>query len=183
MKALSGQTLFDIAIQFSGSAEAAFELTVLNGLNLTDDLVPGVELKQAGVLNQQVAAYYLAKQIMPATLEAQIITGLGMPVDILSQVQSNVLKVISGQTLFDLALQSSGSIEAAFEMAFMNELNMTDEIVPGLNLKTPAVLNKAISDYYKNREIKPATGMSGTSPDGGIGGIEYWAIETEFIVS
>ncbi|HEY5509389.1 MAG TPA: hypothetical protein VIK29_11995 [Paludibacter sp.] len=182
LKALSGQTLFDIALQSAGSVDATFDLALMNSIGITDDIVPGVELTPTDILNKQVAAYYLVKQITPATLEAQIITGSGSPVDItsLSQAQNNSLKALSGQTLFDIALQSAGSVEAAFDLALMNSIGITDDVVPGLNLTVASVVNKQIADYYKNKGIKPATY---SQTESGIGGIEYWAIETEFIVS
>jgi len=182
MKTLQGQTIFDLAIQFSGSTEAAFDLAMSNSLNLTDDITPGTDITPTDILNKEIAAYYLAKNIQPATLEAQIITGSGSPVDIASLilVQNNTLKALSGQSLFDLALQSSGSVEAAFELALMNSIGITDDIVPGINLTVASVVNKQIADYYKNKGIKPATY---SETESGIGGIEYWAIETEFLVS
>ena len=75
MKTLQGQTIFDLAIQFSGSTEAAFDLAMSNSLNLTDDITPGTDITPTDILNKEIAAYYLAKNIQPATLEAQIITG------------------------------------------------------------------------------------------------------------
>ena len=61
MKVLSGQTLFDIAVQYCGCADAAFGLAVLNGLNLTDDLEAGQELQIPGVLKSDIATYYANK--------------------------------------------------------------------------------------------------------------------------
>lgn len=182
IKVLNGQTLFDIALQTSGSVEAAFNLSLLNSIGMTDDITPGTAITQTDILNKEIAAYYLAKNIQPATLEAQIITGSGSPVDIVSLmlVQNNTLKALSGQSLFDLALQSSGSVEAAFELALLNSIGITDDIVPGINLSVASVVNKQIAAYYKNKGIKPAT-YSVT--ESGIGGIEYWEVETEFMVS
>ena len=74
MKALSGQTLFDIAIQSCGSAEAAFELAVLNGMSVTDDLVPGQELIMPDVVNNSISSYYDNKSLTPATASNEQIT-------------------------------------------------------------------------------------------------------------
>jgi len=182
MKAKDNQSLFDIALQSSGSVEAAFDMSLLNSIGITDDIVPGTELSPTDILNKEIAAYYLAKNIQPATLESQIITGSGSPVDVASLilVQNNTLKALSGQSIFDLAVQSSGSVEAAFDLALMNSIGLTDDIVPGINLTVASVVNKQIADYYKNKGIKPATY---SETESGIGGIEYWAIETEFLVS
>jgi len=74
MKALSGQTLFDIAIQSCGSAQAAFKLAVLNGMSVTDDLVPGQELIMPDVVNNSISSYYDNKSLTPATASNEQIT-------------------------------------------------------------------------------------------------------------
>ena len=74
MKVLQGQTLIDIAIQELGSAEAAFDLGMLNGLSVTDELTPGQELKLPVISNKSVAAYYVNKAIKPATVDNEPIT-------------------------------------------------------------------------------------------------------------
>jgi len=74
MKVLQGQTLIDIAIQELGSAEGAFELAVLNGLSVTDDLDPGRELQLPAVVNRSIAEYYANKGIKPATSESTVVT-------------------------------------------------------------------------------------------------------------
>jgi len=67
------------------------------------------------------------------------------------------MKVLSGQTLFDIAIQSCGSIEAAFELAVLNGLNLTDELVPGQELALPEVVNSGIVTRYSNKGINPST--------------------------
>ena len=184
MKVLSGQSLFDIAIQSCGGTDAAFELAVLNGLNLMDDLIPGQELALPEVVNPDIALYFKNKNIQPATLitvQAQVI---GSVVDTVirdvATIQSNLITTLDGQSLFDIAVQEFGSIEAAFALATLNGLSVTDELTPGTLLQKTGIINKKIVSYYSDKNIKPATGGIVTST---IGGIEYWAIETEFIVS
>ena len=184
MKALPGQTLFDIAIQELGSAEAAFELAVLNGLNPTDDLIPGQELVLPGVVNSDVQQYFQNKNIHPATLltvQAQVI---GSVVDAIIRnvqtVQSNLISVLQGQTIFDVAIQEFGSVEASYPLATLNGMSVTDDLVPGMLLQKTSIVNKIITSYYSDKALKPATGGVVVSS---IGGIEYWAIETEFLVS
>jgi len=164
MKVLSGQTIFDIAIQSCGGIEAAFDLAMLNGLNPTDDLVPGQELIIPGVVNSDIQQYYLNKNITPQTLltvQAQI---TGSVVDTIvrnvSTIQSNLIPVIQGQTFFDIAIQEFGSVEAAFQFATLNEFSVTDGLVPGALLQKTTVINKNILSYYQNKNIKPATGLS-----------------------
>ena len=69
MKALQGQSLFDIAIQAAGTPEAAFELAMGNGLSITDELPAGSPLNppQGGLRANAVAAYYTQRNLHPAT--------------------------------------------------------------------------------------------------------------------
>jgi len=186
MKVLSGQSLFDIAIQSCGGTDAAFELAVLNGLNLMDDLIPGQELALPEVVNPDIALYFKNKNIQPATLLTVQTQFLGSLVDAVIRdivtIQSNIITSLQGQTLFDIAVQTAGSVEAAFEMALINSIGITDDLVPGTNLSPVGILNKQIAAYYRNKNLMPATGLQGEIGDD-IGGIEYWAVETEFLVS
>jgi hypothetical protein len=68
MKVLAGQSLIDIAIQELGSAEGAYNLAVLNGMSITDDLVPGQELVMPDVVNKNISTYYANKSLTPATV-------------------------------------------------------------------------------------------------------------------
>ena len=67
MIVLEGQSLLDIAIQCCGSAEAAYDIAVLNGLSIADDLVAGRELSIPAAVNSSVVSYYTQKGIRPAT--------------------------------------------------------------------------------------------------------------------
>jgi hypothetical protein len=64
---VSGQTALDMAIQCYGSAEAVVALAMLNGLCITDDLMPGQKLVCGAPVDKQVAVYYGSKGIIPTT--------------------------------------------------------------------------------------------------------------------
>lgn len=91
----------------------------------------------------------------------------------------NKVNVLEGQSFLDIAIQACGSVEAAFELAVLNSMSLTDDLVPGVELVLPAVVNSSIALYYKSKNIKPATASVFST----VGGVEYWAIETEFLVS
>ncbi len=74
MKSLQGQSLIDIAIQELGSAEGAYALAELNGLSISDELVPGQELELPDVQNKSIASYYANKAIKPATEDNEVVT-------------------------------------------------------------------------------------------------------------
>ncbi len=89
-------------------------------------------------------------------------------------------KAITDQSLFDIAIQTSGSIEAVFNLAIANGLSITDDLVPGQTLVNAPVVDKGIADYYRVKALTPATALKqGENSEG----IEIWAIERDFIVS
>lgn len=64
------QSILDLAMQHTGTAENAFDLALANGLNLTDDLEAGesIQLIAYGIQqNKDILNYYTAKNIQPAT--------------------------------------------------------------------------------------------------------------------
>jgi len=67
MKALQGQSFFDIAIQELGSIESVYDLAVLNGLSVTDELEVGMDVLLPPVSNKSIANFYSNKLIKPAT--------------------------------------------------------------------------------------------------------------------
>jgi hypothetical protein len=92
----------------------------------------------------------------------------------------NKVKVLAGQSLFDIALQVYGSIEGVFGLTAGTVDELPD---PGTELHPEGmVLNKYVVDEYQNSGIKPATGMEieGSTLNEGIG---YWVIEDDFVVS
>jgi hypothetical protein len=66
--AQNNQSLFDIALIVSGSAEAAFDIALENDISITDDLRPGHILQFTGTpANKRVVDYYAVNHIRPAT--------------------------------------------------------------------------------------------------------------------
>ena len=64
---VDNQSLIDIAIIVSGSAEALFELAVKNGKSVSSIVEVGEELQKVAVRNSKIATYYSARNIVPAT--------------------------------------------------------------------------------------------------------------------
>jgi hypothetical protein len=64
---LNNQSLIDIAIQECGSVDAVFQIALLNGRSITDDLVVGDELRMPPAANTAIAQYYENKALKPAT--------------------------------------------------------------------------------------------------------------------
>lgn len=93
--------------------------------------------------------------------------------------------VKNGQSLFDIALQMCGSAESAFELALMNGLALSDELVNGQVLEVPAVAEKQIVQQYAVDNVFPATAITADQYNETIEGegIGFWGIEFDFIIS
>jgi len=64
---LDRQSLFDIALQYCGDREAVFEISKLNDIPVSAELLAGTVIFVPEVINQRVVNYYLTNNIVPAT--------------------------------------------------------------------------------------------------------------------
>lgn len=92
------------------------------------------------------------------------------------------MKVLEGQSLFDVAVQITGSIEGVFTIASENDISVTENIMPGSNITPSVIVNKEIVDYYSTKNLKPATGLN-LSEEDSLTGIGSMTIEENFIIS
>lgn len=65
------QTVMDVALQYCGSAEAAFEICFLNDFSLSFKIEPGTFLKVPEATNQKIVDYYRVNKIEPATEDTE----------------------------------------------------------------------------------------------------------------
>jgi LysM repeat protein len=75
---------------------------------------------------------------------------------------TRIIKVLAGQSLINIACQYSGNAEAMPEIARINNLEYTQDLIPGMELKIPDTStyeNKSIAKYFENKAIYPATEM------------------------
>ena len=164
--ALNGQSIFDVALQRCGSIETAFAIARLNGLALTHIFTVTTVITVPDTVNADVVNYYSNNSIKPATqLNIVSDTGSSAPVVItlVGKKQSKVLykqrtvAVMAGQSLFDIALQECGAIEAAFAIAKLNNLALTHIFSTTTQITVPDTISKAVVNYYFNNNIKPET--------------------------
>ncbi|MGN6604570.1 MAG: LysM peptidoglycan-binding domain-containing protein [Ginsengibacter sp.] len=92
------------------------------------------------------------------------------------------ITVSEGQTLLDIAMQYCGDASVLFDIADLNGLEVTDDLVPGQQLLVPdAEIDKqAVADAFSDGIIPSSTDDNIIPVDEGI---EFWAIEDDFIVS
>lgn len=93
--------------------------------------------------------------------------------------------ILHNQSLLDLAIQHTGSVENAFILALQNGKSLTDDLVAGEQLYLENTKNnKDILSYYQSKKLQPATGVSRTGDSSfQLRGIGYWVISNDFKVS
>jgi len=185
-----GQCLMDIAIQYGGDATAIVDIALQNGLAITDDVLAGQVLLNFAVADTEMAAYILAKGYVPATdgLEGVTTVNNGNPVKLpFNVVVLNPAECIVdvNQCLFDIAIQYQGDFTAIVDLALLNGLAITDDIAPGLVLAKQAIpANTNVADYFRSKSLVPATAFTDANQaETNPGGIGYWYIQQDFIIS
>lgn len=94
------------------------------------------------------------------------------------------VKVKDRQSLLDMAVQTSGSMEAAFGLAAANGVSLTDTLVDGQVLDTVAAENADTVRRYSVHGIQPATALSEEEMAAlAQEGINFMGVEIDFIVS
>jgi len=162
MRVEQGMTLVDAVIATAGSMEDYFAFCALNDLGYTDDVQSGESLQATG--NKYQASARLTND----------------------HITIKPVFTLFNQTVFDMATQQLGSLEAVFALAQLNNMALSDDLQTGQQLNysiTP--FNKAVLKIYQDNGYKPATGctLPGQQPPVGLQGIGYWAIGFDFIVS
>lgn len=94
------------------------------------------------------------------------------------------VKVKDRQSLLDMAIQTSGSMEAAFGLAAANGVSLTDTLADGQVLDTVAAENADTVRRYSVQDIQPATALSEEEMAAlAQEGINFMGIEIDFVVS
>lgn len=94
------------------------------------------------------------------------------------------VKVKDRQSLPDMAVQTAGSMEAAFRLCEANGVSLTESLADGRTLETVAAEDAETVRRYRVEGILPATELDGEDADLlAQGGIGFMGIEIDFIVS
>ena len=96
------------------------------------------------------------------------------------QAMSDVMK---GQNLHDIAIQELGTADAAFDMAIINDISVTDLLNPeeGVIIPDNSIRDPKTANFYSTKGLNPATENRGIL--GSAIGINFWSIEEDFRVS
>ncbi|MDU1893041.1 MAG: hypothetical protein E6767_20385 [Dysgonomonas sp.] len=85
---------------------------------------------------------------------------------------------LESQSLFDIAVQSCGAVEAVLDLAVANNISITDALHPGQLIDNTDIKDNRVFDYYRTKGLTPASGDVEVR-----GGIGYMAVGIDFIVS
>ena len=66
------------------------------------------------------------------------------------------------QSLLDIGIQASGTAEAAFDIAILNDLSLTDIVAVGSKIQVSQVQNRRVATFFRTNELFPATGTNNT---------------------
>ena len=94
------------------------------------------------------------------------------------------ITVKTGQTLADIAVVHTGSMEALMDIALANGMSLTDRLTTGQVLECTDVMRREVVTAFASSYSQPATEI--TCEEGeelSPGSIGYMAVEVDFIVS
>ncbi len=165
----NNQSIFDISLLTAGSLEAIFDIAQLNDLSLTDNFIAGTIINYDAFLDKKIADYFASNNIIPATAYNAEIEAINLPefqysnsgdndrIAVFPEPKKQII-VQNNQSIFDIALISSGSIEEAVEMSVLVDISLTDQIASGTVFDfVPAIADKKTVNYFISNSITPAT--------------------------
>jgi len=155
IKAIYGQELADVVYD-----DYLFEAADLNGGSITDTLIAGAQ-----VTVPEMPKRRLFDEIIAPAEKVTVVTAQ------------------PGQTWVDMVLQQLGDEHKLFDLVDLNGTGITDDLIPGTVIECPAydLDKKAIINILQVK--RPASEKIIPPGEPQPEGIEYWAIELDFVVS
>ena len=155
IEVLYNQELADVVDE-----EQLFEAADINGISITEALVPGVALTVPDRKFHKIMDEVVAPRQKVAVTKSEY-----------------------GQTWVDLVLQQLGDEERLFELCDTNTAGITDDVIPGTVIQSPDFDQDKKSIVNVLKVNKPASDKvlaPGAIPEEGI---EFWGIEFDFVVN
>lgn len=92
------------------------------------------------------------------------------------------ITVLHNQSVLDIAIQHTGSVLNAFNIAAANNMAVSDILIPGSAVVIPEILSNDpdILGLFKNNNLKPATSITDTSVIPSGKGIGWMQISKDF---
>lgn len=191
------QQAVDISMQEYGSIASMFDIALLNGVSITDELAAGFVLQLPTLpINKGVVAILKRPGNIPASDDvADLDFFTAGAAFVLQPAEEKKLRALPMQTMIDIALQEVGDVEDLFRLAALNGKSITERLIAGELLQTGIIDNsalaKGIAQVLQKIMNKPASDDTAfttpTLPPGGIGFMRIRDIDliapNDFIVS
>jgi hypothetical protein len=68
-----------------------------------------------------------------------------------------MIRILEGQSIFDLAVQHCGDVRASFALALVNGISLTSELDLSVALTPTPILNKNVVRFFEVEKKQPAT--------------------------
>lgn len=95
--------------------------------------------------------------------------------------------VLNNQSILDVSIQHTGTVENSFAIAIANGLSVSNQLTSGISIEIPDDLqkNNDVLNYYTAKQIQPASGLTieQNSEIPTLKGIGYMQIGTTFKAS
>lgn len=96
------------------------------------------------------------------------------------------ITVLHNQSLLDVAIRHCGTAEAVVDIAILNNISITADLIPGQLITLPVKDYgfQEVVNFFSVNKVDPATALSENDISllEGQSGIDFWIIETNFIV-
>lgn len=90
------------------------------------------------------------------------------------------------QSLLDISIQQTGSMEEIFDIVHDNSKSISDDLIVGEDIIANNLTVKSIADYFRINDIRPATAITMEEINAIVGrleGVDYWIVERDFVVT
>lgn len=96
------------------------------------------------------------------------------------------ITALHNQTLLDVAIRHCGTVQAVVDIAILNNISITDDLIPGQIILIPSKDYgfQEVVNFFALNKIDPATALTENDEalTEGNSGIGFWEIGNNFIV-
>ncbi|NNV54520.1 hypothetical protein [Limnovirga soli] len=178
------QNLLDVALIGHGDAGSVFAMAMLNGISITDDIPSGTFVELSDISNASIVNGLIARGARPATAiqfnEFALLGNAAVYSVRPNFTDADKVFVADKQNLLDVQVLTTGDLSGLFTMALLNGIGITDDISSGQKLTKAVAFDADVVNVLNERKARPATAI-----EPGIEvleGIDYWAIDVDFVV-
>lgn len=96
------------------------------------------------------------------------------------------ITALHNQSLLDVAIRHCGTVEAVLDIAVLNNISITDDLILGQLIELPNkdYGSQEVINFFETNKIDPATALTQDDEalNEGNSGIGFWEIGNNFIV-